>query len=163
MSVSSVLLSQEGGVWSLEDFVEDQVGEIQTFRCGAIGELGSKRPREDVVRFNVPFINPSGGREPNAHPLGKNALQVHCVRDDEACFLRRVNQRSHQELRGGLIGDQNLRVFSVHKIPRRRFDRVDGVHVDANMTLSGVPVLVVEGVELHSHSMEIAVAAVEKT
>ena len=151
---------REGGDWSLEDLVEGEVGEIQSFRCGAIGELGSKRPREDVVRFNVPFSNPSGGSEPNDHPLGKNALQVHCVRDDEACFQRRVNQRSHQELRGGVIGDQNLRVFSFDKIPRRRFDRLDGVHVDANMTRFGVPVNVVEGVELHSHSMGIAVVFV---
>jgi len=65
------------------------------------------------VLFSGDFIQPCGGREPNAHPLGKNALQVHSLRDDVAHSVRRVKQRSHQELGGGVIGDEDLSVLAV--------------------------------------------------
>jgi len=117
------------------------------------------------VCFNGTIKQPCGGREPNAHPLGNNALQVHSLGDDVAGSPRRVNQRSHQELRGGVIGDQNLRVLPVGQTPRRRSDRLDGVHVDANVTGFGVPLRVGVGVELHGHSLGGVVVGgvVEKT
>jgi len=149
---------------SLDDLVQDELGQIQTFRGAAITrELRSKRPRQNVVCFA--FVIPSGGREPNAHPLGKNALQVHSLRHDVARSARRVNKRSHQELGGGVIGDEDLGVLAVGQTPRRRSDRLDGVDVDANVTVCGVPAVVGVGVELHSHGLEGVVGggAVEKT
>ena len=158
---------RKAGGWSLDELVEDELGEIQATGGDAIAiwELGSKRPRENVVGFGWTCKQPCGGREPNDDRLRKNALQVHSLRHDVAGSPGRVNQRSHQELRGGVVGDQNLRVLPVRQTPRRPSDRLDGVHVDADVTGFRVPLRVRVGVELHSHGLGGAVVGgvVEKT